>query len=162
MLSNILESRFWSALNPTNTVPWSSTLPYGILRRKIFRRGALRDEESEYCIECGSGQAVLVWDKRRDACANTAGLHSVNLTLQMADFALLLSAARADWSKNELSAAGARQVPGIDCCPTVIYLHEYGTLPGLTGLGGLALISALPATCWRWSDRQFALPWQAQ
>ena len=27
MLSSILESRFWSALNPTNTVPWSSTFP---------------------------------------------------------------------------------------------------------------------------------------
>ena len=34
MLSSILESRFWSALNPTNMVPWSSTLSVGHVAAK--------------------------------------------------------------------------------------------------------------------------------
>jgi hypothetical protein len=36
MLSSIAVRRAWSALNPTNIVPWSVTVPYGVFRRKIF------------------------------------------------------------------------------------------------------------------------------
>ena len=36
MLSSIAASGRWSALKPTNIVPWSVTVPYGMLRRKIL------------------------------------------------------------------------------------------------------------------------------
>ena len=36
MLSSIDASGRWSALNPTNIVPWSVIVPYGMLRRKIL------------------------------------------------------------------------------------------------------------------------------
>src|SRR5947209_1550177 len=36
MLSSIDTSGACSALKPTNIVPWSVTVPYGMLRRKIF------------------------------------------------------------------------------------------------------------------------------
>lgn len=48
------------------------------------------------CIERGSGQAVHVWDKEEPLARTLLGkimllhLHAVNLTLQMAGFALLL------------------------------------------------------------------------
>ena len=38
MLSSIEASRRCSELKPTNMVPWSVTVPYGMLRRKNFPR----------------------------------------------------------------------------------------------------------------------------
>src|SRR3954453_23574940 len=80
MLFSIAESRLWSALKPTNIVPWFVTVPYGMLRRKILptlpSARARRSSDGRTRTASSRSTPRRCNRARRSASAGQAGLRS--------------------------------------------------------------------------------------